>query len=120
MSKHVAVMIINLKFFYTNILVYIWSAKEKADALRRPATGGGPKPPSPSPVEAEFLSGMGDRPTLSGLASGYDTEEGINFYKMCLKLYLSYIKECISTIIPRLHEVPCMTGTIHRNKLKHI
>lgn len=50
-------------------------AKEKADALRRPATGGGPKPPSPSPVEAEFLSGMGDRPTLSGLASGYDTEE---------------------------------------------
>lgn len=92
MRKHVAVMIINSKFLYTNILVYIWSAKEKADALRRPATGGGPKPPSPSPVEAEFLSGMGNRPTLSGLASGYDTEEGINFYKMCLKLYLSYIK----------------------------
>uniref|UniRef100_A0A8W8IGJ8 Uncharacterized protein n=1 Tax=Magallana gigas TaxID=29159 RepID=A0A8W8IGJ8_MAGGI len=51
------------------------STKEKADALRRPATGGGPKPLSPSPVEAEFLSGMGNRPTLSGLASGYDTEE---------------------------------------------
>lgn len=70
-------------FLYTNCLVYIWSAKEKADALRRPVIGGGPKPPSPSPVEAKFLSGIRDRPTLNGLAWGYDTEEGINCYKMC-------------------------------------
>ncbi|XP_048759900.1 uncharacterized protein LOC125675533 [Ostrea edulis] len=52
-------------------------AKEKADAIRRPATGGGPKPPSPTPVEAEIIVGMGDRPTLCGLSGGHDTEEVI-------------------------------------------
>lgn len=90
MSKHVAVMMINLKIFIHKLSCVYLISKGKGRCFT--ATGGGPKPPSPSPVEAEFLSGMGNRPTLSGLASGYDTEEGINFYKMCLKLYLSYIK----------------------------
>nr|XP_022335975.1 uncharacterized protein LOC111132456 [Crassostrea virginica]XP_022344192.1 uncharacterized protein LOC111137164 [Crassostrea virginica] len=52
-------------------------AKEKSDAMRRPSTGGGPKPPSPTPVELEMLNSMEDRPTLCGLSSGYDTEEVI-------------------------------------------
>ncbi|XP_061165049.1 uncharacterized protein LOC133174023 [Saccostrea echinata] len=50
-------------------------AKEKSDAIRRPVTGGGPKPPSPSPVETEILNHLEDRPTLCGLSSGHDTEE---------------------------------------------
>ncbi|XP_062588087.1 uncharacterized protein LOC134249754, partial [Saccostrea cucullata] len=52
-------------------------AKEKSDAIRRPVTGGGPKPPSPTPVEAELLSHLEDRPTLCGLSTGHDTEEVI-------------------------------------------
>ena len=46
--------------------------------MRRPSTGGGPKPPSPTPVELEMLNSMEDRPTLCVLSSGYDTEEGIH------------------------------------------
>ena len=46
--------------------------------MRRPSTGGGPKPPSPTPVELEMLNSMEDRPTLCSLSSGYDTEEGIH------------------------------------------
>ncbi|XP_061188064.1 myb/SANT-like DNA-binding domain-containing protein 4 [Saccostrea echinata] len=57
-------------------------AKEKSDAIRRPVTGGGPKPPSPSPVETEILNHLEDRPTLCGLSSGHDTEEGISCTNM--------------------------------------
>jgi hypothetical protein len=34
-------------------LIHILIAKEKSDAIRRPKTGGGPKPPSPSLPELE-------------------------------------------------------------------
>ena len=46
--------------------------------MHRPSTRGGPKPPSPTPVELEILNSMKDRPKLCGLSSGYDTEEGIH------------------------------------------
>ena len=46
--------------------------------MRRPSIRGGPKLPSPTPVELGMLNSMEDRPTLSGLSSGYDTEEGIH------------------------------------------
>lgn len=52
-------------------------AKQKSDAMRRPPTGGGPRPSSPTPVETELLNNMEDRPTLCGLSSGHDTEEVI-------------------------------------------
>ncbi|XP_062595385.1 myb/SANT-like DNA-binding domain-containing protein 4 [Saccostrea cucullata] len=60
-------------------------AKEKSDAIRRPVTGGGPKPPSPTPVEAELLSHLEDRPTLCGLSTGHDTEEG-SYWIYCLNI----------------------------------
>ncbi|XP_046585469.1 uncharacterized protein LOC124292433 [Haliotis rubra] len=50
-------------------------AKEKNDASRRPKTGGGPKPASPTMPEAAILETMGGRATLSGLAGGIDTED---------------------------------------------
>lgn len=59
MSKYVVVMIINLKFLYINIFVYIWLVKEKVDVLWRFVIGGGLK--LFILVEVEFLSGMGDR-----------------------------------------------------------
>lgn len=92
MSKYVVVMIINLKFLYINIFVYIWLVKEKVDVLWRFVIGGGLKLFLLFLVEVEFLSGMGNRLILSGLVLGYDIEEGINFYKMCLKFYFLYIK----------------------------
>lgn len=108
------------KFLYINCFVYIWLVKEKVDVLRRFVIGGGLKLFLLFLVEVEFLSGMGDRFIFSGLVLGYDIEEGINFYKMCLKFYFLYIKECISIIILRLYEVLCMIGIIYRNKLKYI
>ncbi|XP_046561657.1 uncharacterized protein LOC124270667 [Haliotis rubra] len=54
-------------------------AKEKNDAIRRPKTGGGPKPASPTMPEAAILETMGGRATLSGLAGGIDTE-GITYF----------------------------------------
>ncbi|XP_046561610.1 myb/SANT-like DNA-binding domain-containing protein 4 [Haliotis rubra] len=49
-------------------------AKDKADAIRRPKTGGGPKPPSPSLPEAMVLEDLADRPNLQGLVDGFDSE----------------------------------------------
>ena len=46
--------------------------------MRRPPTRGGPKPPSPTPVELEMLNSTKDSHTLCGQSSGYDTEEGIH------------------------------------------
>ncbi|XP_067669901.1 myb/SANT-like DNA-binding domain-containing protein 4, partial [Haliotis asinina] len=50
-------------------------AKDKADAIRRPKTGGGPKPSSPSRPEAMVLEELSDRPTLQGLVDGFDSED---------------------------------------------
>ena len=55
-------------------MIHISIAKEKSDAIRRPKTGGGPKPPSPSLPEMEVLHDMEDMPTMYGLTSGHDTE----------------------------------------------
>ena len=70
-------------------MIHILIAKEKSDAIRRPKTGDGPKPPSPSLPELEVLHNMEDRPTLYGLTSGHDTENGMyNSIKVCT-LYIA-------------------------------
>ncbi|XP_048246219.1 uncharacterized protein LOC124150122 [Haliotis rufescens] len=50
-------------------------AKDKSDAIRRPKTGGGPKPVSPSFAETLIIENLQDRPTLQGLLDGFDTED---------------------------------------------
>nr|XP_022311397.1 uncharacterized protein LOC111116703 isoform X1 [Crassostrea virginica]XP_022311398.1 uncharacterized protein LOC111116703 isoform X1 [Crassostrea virginica] len=48
-------------------------AKGKLSELKRPKTGGGPKPPSPSPVEQCILDNLEGRPSLEGIVGGIDT-----------------------------------------------
>uniref|UniRef100_A0A8W8NT34 Uncharacterized protein n=1 Tax=Magallana gigas TaxID=29159 RepID=A0A8W8NT34_MAGGI len=42
-------------------------AKEKLSESKRPKTGGGPKPPSPTPVELSILEQLEGRPSLEGI-----------------------------------------------------
>ncbi|XP_078331548.1 uncharacterized protein LOC111113567 isoform X2 [Crassostrea virginica] len=51
-------------------------AKGKLSELKRPKTGGGPKPPSPSPVEQCILDNLEGRPSLEGIVGGIDTAVG--------------------------------------------
>ena len=70
-------------------MIHILIAKEKSDAIRRKKTGGGPKPPSPSPPEMEVLHPMEVMPTMYGLTSGHDTENGMyNSIQVC-SLYIA-------------------------------
>ncbi|XP_061188820.1 myb/SANT-like DNA-binding domain-containing protein 3 [Saccostrea echinata] len=48
-------------------------AKKINSAGRYPATGGGPKPPSPSPMDEAMLSFLSGRPSLEGIDGGFDT-----------------------------------------------
>ncbi|XP_061186983.1 uncharacterized protein LOC133195127 [Saccostrea echinata] len=48
-------------------------AKDKLSQIKRPKTGGGPKPPSPTPVEQAMLDTLEGRPSLQGLDSGFDS-----------------------------------------------
>jgi hypothetical protein len=41
--------------------------------MKRPKTGGGPKPTSPTPVEQQVLDSLEGRPSLKGLDLGFDT-----------------------------------------------
>ncbi|XP_062598670.1 uncharacterized protein LOC134260103 [Saccostrea cucullata] len=48
-------------------------AKDKLSQMKRPKTGGGPKPPSPTPVEQAMLNTLEGRPSMQGLDSGFDS-----------------------------------------------
>ncbi|XP_056010551.1 uncharacterized protein LOC130051825 [Ostrea edulis] len=48
-------------------------AKGKLSEMKRPKTGGGPKPSSPSPAEKAILDNLGGRPSLEGICGGIDT-----------------------------------------------
>ncbi|XP_048251931.1 uncharacterized protein LOC125380007 [Haliotis rufescens] len=48
------------------------SAKDKSDAIRRPKTGGGPKPVSPSFAKTMIIENLQDQ---QGLLDGNDTED---------------------------------------------
>ncbi|XP_062608771.1 uncharacterized protein LOC134270544 [Saccostrea cucullata] len=50
-------------------------AKDKLSQTKRPKTGGGPKPPSPTPVEQALLDTLEGRPSMQGLSSGFDSGE---------------------------------------------
>ncbi|XP_061167537.1 uncharacterized protein LOC133176430 [Saccostrea echinata] len=50
-------------------------AKDKLSQIERPKTGGGPKPPSSTPVEQAILDTLEGRPSLQGLDSGFDSGE---------------------------------------------
>ena len=69
---------------YKNYTYFILTAKDKSDGMRRPPTGGGPKPASPTPVELALIHHMEDqnRPTLHGISTGHDTEEGSTINNM--------------------------------------
>lgn len=41
--------------------------------MKRPKTGGGPKPQSPTPIERAVIDSMDGRPSLQGLDIGIDT-----------------------------------------------
>lgn len=41
--------------------------------MKRPKTGGGPKPASPTPVEQAVLESLEGRPSLQGLENGFDS-----------------------------------------------
>ncbi|XP_062605632.1 uncharacterized protein LOC134267431 [Saccostrea cucullata] len=43
--------------------------------MKRPKTGGGPKPPSPSPAEKSILDNLDGRPSLEGISGGIDTAD---------------------------------------------
>ncbi|XP_062605037.1 uncharacterized protein LOC134266837 [Saccostrea cucullata] len=43
--------------------------------MKRPKTGGGPKPPSPSPAEKSILDNLDGRPSLEGIPGGIDTSD---------------------------------------------
>lgn len=70
-------------------------AKAKLSELKRPKTGEGPKPPSPSPVEQSILENLEDRPSLEGIAGGIDTAG--NFYLKC-------------NITKKMHKIKCITS----------
>lgn len=48
-------------------------AKGKLSEIKRPKTGGGPKPASPSASEKAILENLEGRPSLEGLSGGIDT-----------------------------------------------
>lgn len=48
-------------------------AKGKLSESKRPKTGGGPKPPSPTPIELSILEQLEGRPSLEGICGGIDT-----------------------------------------------
>lgn len=48
-------------------------AKGKLSEIKRPKTGGGPKPVSPSASEKAILENLEGRPSLEGLSGGIDT-----------------------------------------------
>ncbi|XP_061192394.1 myb/SANT-like DNA-binding domain-containing protein 4 [Saccostrea echinata] len=50
-------------------------AKGKLSEMKRPKTGGGPKPPSPSPAEKSILDNLEGRPSLEGISGGIDTAD---------------------------------------------
>ncbi|XP_062585844.1 uncharacterized protein LOC134247507 [Saccostrea cucullata] len=50
-------------------------AKGKLSEMKRPKTGGGPKPPSPSVAEQCILDCLEGRPSLEGIAGGIDTAD---------------------------------------------
>lgn len=56
-----------------------WSreAKGKLSEAKRPKTGGGPKPPSPTPVELSILEQLEGRPSLEGICGGIDTADPV-------------------------------------------
>lgn len=63
-------------------MITISIAKGKLSELKRPKTGGGPKPPSPSPVEQYILDNLEGRPSLEGIVGGIDTAG--NFLKTAI------------------------------------
>eukprot|EP00105_Crassostrea_gigas_P003557 XP_011416451.1 PREDICTED: uncharacterized protein LOC105320277 [Crassostrea gigas] len=54
-------------------------AKDKISQMKRPKTGGGPKPQSPTPIERAVIDSMDGRPSLQGLDSGIDTGDVMDF-----------------------------------------
>uniref|UniRef100_K1RHL7 Uncharacterized protein n=1 Tax=Magallana gigas TaxID=29159 RepID=K1RHL7_MAGGI len=52
-------------------------AKGKLSEAKRPKTGGGPKPPSPTPVELSILEQLEGRPSLEGICGGIDTADPV-------------------------------------------
>ncbi|XP_021376494.1 uncharacterized protein LOC110465169 [Mizuhopecten yessoensis] len=50
-------------------------AKQKYDEIKKPKTGGGPRPASPSASQRLLLEQMSGRPNLCGLPMAYDTED---------------------------------------------
>ncbi|XP_021379132.1 uncharacterized protein LOC110466737 [Mizuhopecten yessoensis] len=50
-------------------------AKQKYDHNKKPKTGGGPRPASPSASQRLSLEQMSGRPNLCGLPMAYDTED---------------------------------------------
>uniref|UniRef100_K1QTH6 Myb/SANT-like DNA-binding domain-containing protein n=1 Tax=Magallana gigas TaxID=29159 RepID=K1QTH6_MAGGI len=52
-------------------------AKGKLSESKRPKTGGGPKPPSPTPVELSILEQLEGRPSLEGICGGIDTADPV-------------------------------------------
>ena len=51
----------------------LFTAKEKRSEIKRPKTGGGMKPPSPSASEQLVLDLYEGRPSMCGLPGGIDT-----------------------------------------------
>ncbi|XP_061167348.1 uncharacterized protein LOC133176205 [Saccostrea echinata] len=63
-----------------------WSnMKQRAKKLnsqgKYPVTGGGPKPPSPSPIDEAVLSLLSGRPSLEGVEGGLETQNIPNLYE---------------------------------------
>lgn len=52
-------------------------AKGKLSESKRPKTGGGPKPPSLTPVELSILEQLEGRPSLEGICGGIDTADPV-------------------------------------------
>lgn len=52
-------------------------AKGKLSEAKRPKTGGGHKPPSPTPVELSILEQLEGRPSLEGICGGIDTADPV-------------------------------------------
>lgn len=59
--------------FVFNCTILFSLAKGKLSEIKRPKTGGGPKPVSPSASEKAILENLEGRPSLEGLSGGIDT-----------------------------------------------
>ena len=67
-------------------------AKKVNSQNKFPATGGGPKPPSPSPIDEAMMSLLAGKPSLEGIDGGFETSRQIisgkwNKSTKCIKYY---------------------------------